>query len=588
MENRAKQKTLRSAAMLLLVFVLLLAGCGKQGEHGNNNTVTVCLEQGRGFAAKSYFCTVTEQGDAVFELRPQENFEIIDCSYEDYSVALAENGYTLLTLHSVKYPCRVELTCEIPTTVILYDPNGGSFAETGSEEPMRIACGPSVHPRLNTLSGATELSREGYVLTGWNTEPDGSGQHIGLGSRVTAEKNGTLTLYAQWEKAADPSLFTFVSEENGICLTEYLGGSTHLMVIPEELEGQPVTAIGAGFAREITLGALVLPKALQTIEEGAFQSCTIEDITLFDTLTRVSDASFPDSRPRYWHINAALQPRYQAISDITTFADKMDLLLLCESEKKLVLFSGCSMNYGVDSSLLQEAYPDYTVLNLGAVGGSNALFQFEIMLPCIHEGDVFLHAPEEASAYQLMSDISCENRMFIAVEGNFDLLSAVDMTTLGEGAFDSFAAFNAKRTLLEPCSYEDQYIPLNDFGDNAEYRAANNSKRFDEEYGLRPWLLTEEGMDLLALCYDRIREAGGSVFLSYAPINALCCSEEEIAEFSQAWEQGMETRGYETVSCLEDYVLEARYFYDSDYHLTTAGAELRTEQLIADLQEAIR
>lgn len=506
------------------------------------------------------------------------------CSYPDYSITDSGDGFTLLMLRNVRYADRVTIQCEIPSAVILYDPNGGSFVESGSTEPLRMTYGPSVHPRVNTLSGIQPLRREGYVLTGWNTSPDGSGQHIGLGSRITTEKNAAMTLYAEWAAETPAAQLAWRDTEDGVMVTALKGMDADSLVIPSCVEGKPVTAIGAGFAEEIALQCLVIPDTVLRIEDGAFTDCTIEHLYFSDTLRQVSDEAFMGSRPRWWHINAAMQPRYQAISDITSFTDKLDLLMLHQHEKKLLLYGGCSMNYGMDSQQLAGACPDYIVLNMGAVGRTYAAFQFACMLPYIGEGDVFLHAPEQASTYQLMSNISCENRMFIAVEGNFDLLAMVDMTTLGDGAFDCFKTFNDKRALMEPCTYEDQLIPLNSYGDNAEQRAASNTKRFDERYGLLTELLTEEGMDRLADCYDRIRAAGGMVYLSYAPINELCVTDDGQAEaFAARWEQGMQERGYEIVSELNNYIMEPRYFYDTDYHLTTSGAAKRAGQLAQDL-----
>ena len=569
---------------MLIPSVFMLKEHRKQSLLWDNTCVQICLEQGEGFVARAHVQEVQREADAVFQVQLQENYEIVGCSYGDYEVTQGAGGFTLLTLRNVKYPDRVTLTCRIPTSVIRYDPNGGAFADDGSTEPLRVAYGPSVHPRPNTLSGEERLLREGYVHIGWNTASDGSGQHIGLGSRITVEKNGEMLLYAEWARETDPALFAWTAAEDGLTLTAYLGGDADSLVLPDMLDGKPVTAIGAGFAQGINVQRLVIPDTVLRIEEGAFRDCAIEHIYFFDTLRQASDAAFPGRRPRYWHIGAVIQPRYQGVSDIATYADKMDLLMLHQDEKKLLLFSGCSMGYGMDSALLAQAYPGYTVLNLGAVGGTNAQFQFECILPYIRSGDVFIHAPEQASPYQLMSKTVCGNRIFIAVEGNFDLLAQVDMTTLGEGALDCFAAFNQKRLAMEPGSYADQYIPLNEYGDNAELRVNSNAKRFDEDYGLLTELLTEEGLDLLAAYYDRLRAAGAQVYLSYAPINALCCDEGQIEAFAARWEQGMQSRGYETISELAPYVMDAKYFFDSDYHLTTAGASVRARQLAEDLQ----
>ncbi|MBQ2953731.1 MAG: hypothetical protein IJE07_09295 [Clostridia bacterium] len=570
-------------AASLPAFVLSMYAA-RHEEAWNPSPVQVCLEQGEGFVARAYIQQVESAGEAVFQLRLQENYEIVACSYPDYAITASPDGFTLLTLRNVRYPQRITVRCQIPTSVISYDPNGGSFAASGSAEPLRVAYGPSVHLRVNTVSGAERIIRDDYVLTGWNTAPDGSGQHIGLGSRVTAEKNQEMTLYAEWARETPLDHFTWAETADGVALTAYLGAGGASLVLPDDIGGRPVTEISAGFASDITLEQLVIPDTVLRIAEGAFRDCAIGHIFFSDTLQQVSDAAFPGSRPRYWHINAVIAPRYQSISDIATFADKMDLLLLHQDERKLLLFSGCSMSFGMDSQLLADACPDYTVLNLGAVGGTNAQFQFECILPYIRSGDVLIHAPEQASPYQLMSKISCGNRIFIAVEGNFDLLAQVDMTTLGEGAFDCFYAFNNKRMAMEPCTYEDQMIPLNAYGDNAEVRAGANKTRFDEEYGLLTELITADGLDRLAGYYDRIRAAGGEVYLSYAPINSLCCGDAgQIADFAARWEQGMQARGYETISDLNDYVMDAKYFYDADYHLTSSGAEIRARMLTRDL-----
>ena len=42
--------------------------------------------------------------------------------------------------------------------------------------------------------------------------------------------------------------------------------------------------------------------------------------------------------------------------------------------------------------------------------------------------------------------------------------------------------------------------------------------------------------------------------------------------------------GYRVISSVKDYVMEGRYFYDSDYHLGEGGAALRTARLIEDLK----
>ncbi|MCD7947999.1 MAG: InlB B-repeat-containing protein [Oscillospiraceae bacterium] len=72
---------------------------------------------------------------------------------------------------------------------VLYDANGGTgvFVDTGIP-------GGTAYTILSPE--ATVISRPGYVFTGWNTQPDGSGTMYQPGDTVTI--TGNLTLYAQW------------------------------------------------------------------------------------------------------------------------------------------------------------------------------------------------------------------------------------------------------------------------------------------------------------------------------------------------------------------------------------------------------
>ena len=154
MKERIKIMLIAMLCALSLPSFVLLMYTDRQQSAFSPLPVQLCLERGEGFVATSYVQKTTQESDAVFRLRLQENYEVVGCSYPDYTLTPSEDGFTLLTLHHVRYPDRVTVRCEIPTSVILYDPNGGSFEDSGSTAPLRIAYGPSVHLRINTLTGA--------------------------------------------------------------------------------------------------------------------------------------------------------------------------------------------------------------------------------------------------------------------------------------------------------------------------------------------------------------------------------------------------------------------------------------------------
>ena len=59
------------------------------------------------------------------------------------------------------------------------------------------ATGPHSNGDQLTAPGAGDLTREGYEFTGWNTDPDGWGQHYDVGATLTIGDADVL-LFAQW------------------------------------------------------------------------------------------------------------------------------------------------------------------------------------------------------------------------------------------------------------------------------------------------------------------------------------------------------------------------------------------------------
>ena len=186
--------------------------------------------------------------------------------------------------------------------------------------------------------GANYFTREGYILSGWNTEPDGSGTHIGLGSRVLF--NEGLTLYAEWIEATEESFFEFA---NGTILS--YSGNEDTVAVPETIGGETVKAIASGAFHDLSVRSLLFPPSLETVEDGAFTDCMIETLTLFDRVRTISDTSFSGCTILSLRINAARLPVYSG-SYYDTFSDKYDYLLSLSGQRKLVLFSGSSGRYG--------------------------------------------------------------------------------------------------------------------------------------------------------------------------------------------------------------------------------------------------
>lgn len=480
----------------------------------------------------------------------------------------------------------------VPRGTIRYDGNGGTSAAFGDVYDARAT---GSHLRENTLLGASYFTCKGYVLSGWNTEPDGSGTHIGLGSRV-AFSDG-LILYAEWIEATEESSFVF---ENGTILL--YRGEDRTVVIPETIGGEPVKAIASGAFSNLSLHSLVLPSSLETVADGAFSGCTIETLTLFDRIKAVSDASFSDCTIHSLRVNAARLPVYSG-SYYDTFSDKYDYLLSLSGQRKLVLFSGSSGRYGYDSPAMEAAFPEYRVVNMGVYAYTNALPQYELIRPLLSEGDILLVAPEfDAVSEQFCTSNRLDASFWAMTESNYDVVSTLDLT-LFSGVFDSFAAYQKTRGGMVSKSYTESPFAYDDDGNRYDFATYNvqgdfilprpNSARDElHRHNIADYTtetVTPDAIDALDRELRRFTADGITVFFTYAPRNRSSLTERSTKEARLEIHRLLcERLSVPVISELEDSLYSGIYFWQIDNHLSTEGVRIRTKQIISDLSAQLQ
>jgi len=481
---------------------------------------------------------------------------------------------------------------------IRYEGNGGVL-KRGEGDSVTLPM-DSAHLRVNTAQGTRHFAREGYVLTGWNTAADGSGRHIGLGSRV--ERQEGLVLYAQWAQASPAGEFDWRQEGETACITGYRG-SSGVCVVPETIGGLPVGRICAGAFRDAALDTLVLPSGLVTVEEGAFTGCAIGELFLFDSLKEIRDESFADcTGPAVLHINAAVSPVYSG-TYFDTFSDKYDWLLSIREEKKLVLFSGSSGRYGYDSPKLRAAFPEYQVANMGVYAYTNALPQLDLIRKLMGEGDVLLSAPEFDTAHnQFCSTDRLDAQFWAMMESNYDAAAELDMGAYSH-VFGSLGEYLTARGGMGGRNYGMSPSGYDDDGNYYAFPTYNQYGDFilPRPNGERDELLTHNiadytvdnippaYVDSLNAVYQRFLDQGIAVYFTYTPRNWSSLTEESTP---QAWralhEYLSENLCVPVISDIEDYLFSGVYFYLIDSHLSDQGVAMRTERIIADLAPWLR
>lgn len=95
---------------------------------------------------------------------------------------------------------------------------------------------------VGTNAGSTDVlrpSREGYLFTGWNTEPDGSGISYSEGHYVKLTEN--LNLYAQWMDIRDGQMVIFIHSDWPDGKLSYVGARITLTAELTGFEGREYT-----------------------------------------------------------------------------------------------------------------------------------------------------------------------------------------------------------------------------------------------------------------------------------------------------------------------------------------------------------
>lgn len=572
-----------------LALAAVLCACAGPAQDGPA-LIQVGVIEDAGFTVEQNGIWISPGGTAEFILHPQGGAGISDVQYGgDYRLSF-ENGYTRLELLNVLYPTRVKLSAGGQVRHIAYEANGGRRVD-GKSGAVTLIYDTAARPRPNTSVGTDIFSRDGYTLVGWNTEPDGTGLYIGLGSRVTAAEQG-MTLYAQWQKWTDLSRFTFKLEDGAAVLTKYKGQEEQV-VIPAQAGGFPIKKIAAGAFVNAAAETVVFPDTLRIVENGAFRNCALRNLVLFDAVTEIHDNCFDGCGSlKSLYINAIEAPYGGYYRRESAYADKIDLLIQAQGKRKLVFYGGCSMWYNLIGSIAAERFGEtYEVVNLGLNGTVNSAVQMDIMTEYLEAGDVLFHAPELSSRKQLLLDKSmdaADTNLWCGLEYNYGLFSLVDISTLS-GVFDSL---NDYLSIKKPGgSYQHIFHDLQ----GQTYMDQTGSIPFDrtvpadeltDEVTLDPVYL-RGGLYELGKKYHRIKAKGVQVFVSYGCVNLDAVPQEQqknVEQMNAMFHAAVEKmEGVVAVSSLSDYIYHNPDFYDTNYHMLTGAAVRNTELWLRDL-----
>lgn len=265
--------------------------------------------------------------------------------------------------------------------------------------------------------------------------------------------------------------------------------------------------------------------------------------------------------------------------------------------KKIIIIGTSGVAFGVDSALIESelraAGAEYTVCNFGLYGAIGTKVMLDLSEDCVKKGDVIIFTPELDT--QTLSLYYSAKEIWRAADGNFDILGGIAKENVPE-TVGNFVAFTAEKFKYasEGGVKTDGVYARASFDSNCDMKNADRSRNIMPS-GYNPDLpveLTGKVFDGEFLNYINeyaayVRGKGAEIYFSYPPMNRLAvsdCSERTLESFYGFLSENLDFR---VISNAEKYIMDCEWFYDTNYHLNSAGMTVRSINLLEDIKNEL-
>lgn len=277
------------------------------------------------------------------------------------------------------------------------------------------------------------------------------------------------------------------------------------------------------------------------------------------------------------HLSPQYLESYQA-----SLIDKMARLESID-EPKIVLIGNSNLAFGINSEEIEEAF-EMPVVNMGLHGGLGNIFHERMALSDVSEGDIYIICH---SSYSDDGTISDRDLAWITIEDHFDLWKILRFEDI-KPMFEAYPVYVKKCISLwltdsGNCDSGDVYsrTAFNEYGDiewednGLECSMAAGSIEVSE--------ISDNVVQRLNELNEYLRERGATLLLAGYPI-ADTFDRPVDEKYDLFQKELMEKMEVPVISNYLDYVYPVDYFYNTRFHLNNEGKEIRTRQLIEDLQ----
>ena len=264
---------------------------------------------------------------------------------------------------------------------------------------------------------------------------------------------------------------------------------------------------------------------------------------------------------------------------------KKDKLLAEVKPPRLILMGGSGISFGINSRVIQEEMGLYPI-NTGIMGSLGLVFMMDCTLPYIKASDIVIIAPEYANFYgdnayggealaKMLLDVEPSYFQKLRLKQWFNVIGFVPKTVATR--FFPTEYINVKEDKINSIN------SYNEYGDiythwNLKPRAFVSLEDFPGEFN-------DTIISNLRIFERSIHERGGRMFITFPAFNHTSFS--KCKSKIMRIEHQLEAAGFCLLGKAERYVFEDSMMFNSSYHLSKEGVDMRTGLLVDDLRMAL-
>lgn len=259
------------------------------------------------------------------------------------------------------------------------------------------------------------------------------------------------------------------------------------------------------------------------------------------------------------------------------------------SGKRIVLVGGSGVAFDCDSALMDDFFPSYEIVNFGMYAGLGTKAVMDLSENYIHEGDIVILSPEQSE--QTFSDYFNGEYMWQAADGAFGMLRDLKSENFDAmlGNFPRFALEKLNYVMKGQKPQTDSIYQKKSFNiygdielDTCRENILPNGYDVNQKVRFTEDVVQPEFMDYMNDWAKRLEKKGAVVWYRYCPVNKLSVEDmDDLAAYDVFLRQKLD---FPVIGNPENSLMEAEWFFDTNFHLNQPGKEVNTVQLIRDMK----